>query len=96
MALWWDDDEPQLLAIEMKSLHTSEESTATVKQGTGDTSKLERDMQYIRTDVWIIFYSDKNELSVLEAMSLNHNEQLLGLCLPNIVSYLCLQQIFIL
>lgn len=54
--------------------------------GTSIASQLEHNTQYIHTNVWIIFYSNENHLNVLERKSLDHNEQLLDLCLPNIVS----------
>ena len=80
VSFWWDIDEPKLLAIEIKTVQQ--------KQSNNDKVKLDGSAShFVQTKVWIMFYTDKNKLNVLEVKDMESGEQLLNICIPSVVSY---------
>lgn len=79
VSLWWDIDEPRLLSMEIKTMHQKSQSDKDKPQ--------ENSGHFIETSVWVMFYSEKNILNILEVKDLLSGEQLLNLCIPSVVSY---------
>ncbi|XP_065366029.1 intraflagellar transport protein 140 homolog [Calliphora vicina] len=78
VSLWWDIDEPRLLALEIKTMQQKVNS---------DKAKTpENSSHCVETSVWVMFYSEKNKLNVLENIDLDVGEQLLNICIPNVVT----------
>lgn len=83
VSLWWDSDEPRLLAMEIKSMkqqqQNNEKHRAKLNDNVGGSH------QYVEAAVWVFFYSDSNKLSVLETKDLTPGEQLVNICIPCVV-----------
>ncbi|XP_002003645.2 intraflagellar transport protein 140 homolog [Drosophila mojavensis] len=79
--LFWDTEEPRLLAVEVKSM---------VMQAQKPSRQQLTPSHYVESQVLVMFYSEKNEckLNVLEAQAMGAGAQLLNLCVPSVV---CLQ-----
>lgn len=83
VSLWWDEDEPRLMAMEIKSMKTqSNEKTASslIRSNGNDPAG-----HYIESNIRVFFYSENNKLIVLEEKDLEAGEQLLNICIPNMV-----------
>ncbi|KAI9582059.1 intraflagellar transport protein 140 homolog [Glossina fuscipes] len=83
VGFWWDIDEPRLLALEVKSKQIRESENA---KETFNVKKSESSNQQVDTNIWIVFYTERNTLSVIEFVSFTTNEQLLNLCIPNVIT----------
>ncbi|XP_013113218.2 intraflagellar transport protein 140 homolog [Stomoxys calcitrans] len=83
VSLWWDAEEPRLLAIEIKSMR---EQPANDKAMTSGHRNKANEGNFIETNVWIFFYSEDNKLNVLEKKLLAPGEQLLNICIPNLIT----------
>lgn len=75
VSLWWDIDEPRLLALEIKTMQ--QKSNA---KKTPEISSL-----CVESCIWVMFYSEKNQLNKLEVKDLEAGEQLLNICIPSVV-----------
>lgn len=80
VSFWWDLDEPRLLAIEIKTVQQ--------KPSNNDdkTKPLSTSSHIVQTKVWIMFYTDKSQMNVLEIKDMESGEQLLNICIPSVVS----------
>lgn len=84
MNVYWDTDEPRLLAIESKTVCQQQtKSKESTNSYSGNTSGLNN---LIESEAMIMFYSDKDKLYLLESINLSSGEQLVNLCVPNVVS----------
>ncbi|XP_054730217.1 intraflagellar transport protein 140 homolog [Anastrepha obliqua] len=79
--VYWDTDESRLLAIEVKSMQQPHELRQTSKSGGNHTGT-----NSIESEVLVLFFSDKCKLNVLEKRSLGLGEQLINLCVPNVIT----------
>ncbi|KAH8393888.1 hypothetical protein KR215_005842 [Drosophila sulfurigaster] len=79
--IFWDTEEPRLLAVEVKSMVLLTLKPSRQQPGPS---------HYVESQVLVMFYSEKNEgkLNVLESQLLSAGAQLLNLCVPSVV---CLQ-----
>ncbi|KNC28438.1 hypothetical protein FF38_06009 [Lucilia cuprina] len=78
VSVWWDIDEPRLLALEIKTVQQ--------KSSTDKAKNLENAGHYVETSVLVMFYSEKNNLNILESKDLEAGEQLLNICIPNVIT----------
>ncbi|KAM7350819.1 intraflagellar transport protein rempA [Cochliomyia hominivorax] len=78
VSLWWDVDEPRLMALEIKTMQQKSNST---KYKSSDILSV-----YVETNIWIMFYSEKNQLNILEVKELEAGEQLLNICTPSVIT----------
>ncbi|XP_049310514.1 intraflagellar transport protein 140 homolog [Bactrocera dorsalis] len=78
--VYWDTDEPRLLAIEVKSMQQVQEPKQNhTKAGTNCNHSIE-------SEIMVLFFSEKNKLNILETRSLVMAEQLINLCVPNVIT----------
>ncbi|XP_017466425.1 PREDICTED: intraflagellar transport protein 140 homolog [Rhagoletis zephyria] len=82
VSIYWDTDEPRLLAIEVKSMQQTQEGRQTPKSGKTPTTS----SNSIESEVLVLFFSDKNKLNVLERRLLGLGEQVINLCVPNVIT----------
>lgn len=80
--IFWDTEEPRLLAVEVKSMIMVLQKPSRQHQPTPS--------HYVESRILVMFYSEKNEakLNVLETQSISQGAQLLNLSVPSVV---CLQ-----
>ncbi|XP_018800098.1 PREDICTED: intraflagellar transport protein 140 homolog [Bactrocera latifrons] len=78
--VFWDTDEPRLLAIEVKSMQQLQEPKQNhIKAGTNYNHSIE-------SEIMVLFFSEKNKLNILETRLLAMAEQLINLCVPNVIT----------
>lgn len=73
--LFWDADEPRLLATEVKSM----------MQKSVPQKSSHQPSHFVQSKILLLFYSEKGCLNVLETQPLNAGSQLLNLCVPNVL-----------
>lgn len=93
VSLWWDVEEPRLMAMEIKSMKKQQEQN-NIKASTTRNKYNDTPVHYIESNVWVLFYSEHNKLIVLEVKPLASGEQLLNICLPCVVSEFKVYAIF--
>ncbi|XP_067639118.1 intraflagellar transport protein 140 homolog isoform X2 [Eurosta solidaginis] len=79
--IFWDTDESRLLAIEVKSMQPNQE-----QKQPANSNKNNSGSNSIESEVLVLFFSDKNKLSVLETRPLGSGEQMINLCVPNVIT----------
>ncbi|XP_030384608.1 intraflagellar transport protein 140 homolog [Scaptodrosophila lebanonensis] len=77
--VFWDIEEPRLLAMEVKSMLQKQEPPP-------KSNQRQQPSHYVESQVLVMFYTDKYTLNVLESQKLTAGAQLLNLCIPNVVS----------
>lgn len=80
--VYWDTDESRLLAVEVKSMQQSQE----LRKIPPKAGRINNGNYSIESEVMVLFFSDKSNLNILETRSLVMGEQLINLCVPNVVN----------
>nr|NP_995608.1 reduced mechanoreceptor potential A, isoform B [Drosophila melanogaster]AAS64635.1 reduced mechanoreceptor potential A, isoform B [Drosophila melanogaster] len=73
--IFWDAEEPRLLATEVKSM---------IQKTLPQKNSLQPS-HFVQSKVVLLFYSEKGCLNVLETQSMSPGCQLLNLCVPNVI-----------
>ncbi|BFF95614.1 intraflagellar transport protein 140 homolog [Drosophila madeirensis] len=81
--LFWDTEEPRLLAMEVKSMMQKPQPTAK------NSNSHQPPMHFVQSKIMLMFYSDQSQgssgLNLLESQPMAAGCQLLNLCVPSVV-----------
>ncbi|XP_016956746.1 intraflagellar transport protein 140 homolog [Drosophila biarmipes] len=73
--IFWDAEEPRLLAMEVKSM----------MQKSAPQKNSPQPVHFVQSKILLLFYSEKGSLNLLEAQPMSPGSQLLNLCVPNVI-----------
>jgi len=73
--VFWDAEEPRLLAVEVKSM----------MQKSAPQKNSPQPIHFVQSKILLLFYSEKGSLNLLESQPMSPGSQLLNLCVPNVI-----------
>lgn len=74
--IFWDSEEPRLLAMEVRSI---------IQKNQPQKNPQQQPSHYVESKILLLFYSERGSLNVLETQKMTPGSQLLNLCIPNVV-----------
>ncbi|XP_017021858.1 intraflagellar transport protein 140 homolog [Drosophila kikkawai] len=81
--IFWDADEPRLLAMEVKSM--MQKKVVPPKNSHHSHVQAQQPSHFVQSQILLLFYSEKDTLNVLETQALKPGSQLLNLCVPHVL-----------
>lgn len=88
---YWDTDDTRLLACEIRLIQQQQQQLKSNKhekpqKDNSDSAKNTDSLEVAESNAMIIFVTDLNEIKELERFCLARGEQLINLCIPNVVN----------
>ncbi|KAH8241845.1 hypothetical protein KR026_007077 [Drosophila bipectinata] len=74
--IFWDSEEPRLLAMEVRSI---------IQKNLPQKNPQQQPSHYVQSKILLLFYSERGSLNVLETQNMTLGSQLLNLCIPNVI-----------